>query len=198
MDCFLPIGSFMARPSSVYCTKPRWTRTPCGAIGGMAQRLVDRFALVFPRAVLLLSFGCSGAIEHRGEEDEVSSHHLYDFDAVATTGGWCRSRIGPNLCALACSRPFGRRHRSRAWLGRPIASLEGAVLPPSGQHPRWGPACRAIPRRRPPHKRPQSHPLRDAGSRSRAPTWPQAWHSQSSGACRPRIEKGNHHDRHPN
>src|SRR5215471_17567619 len=43
-----------------------------------------------------------------------------------------------------------------------------------GQQPRCAPACRATPRRRPARKRPQSHRLRDARSRSRAAAWPQA------------------------
>jgi hypothetical protein len=49
---------------------------------GGAQHLVDRGSLVFTHALLVLRFGTSGAIEYRGEEDEVASHHVCGFDAV--------------------------------------------------------------------------------------------------------------------
>jgi hypothetical protein len=59
---------------------------------GVSQHLVDHFALLFAHAVLLHG-GCSGAVEHRGAEDEVSSHQECDFDAVRTPGGAWRSRL---------------------------------------------------------------------------------------------------------
>src|SRR5215470_17092282 len=60
------------------------------------------------------------------------------------------------------------------WFAGPDASLAGTGQPPSGQQPRCAPARRPPPRRSLSRKRPQSHRLRDARSRSRAAAWPQA------------------------